>query len=61
MPSLAVTSQLEAVDSQARDSDRLMQLGLSSFFSAQVCTRKGDKGEQEEDEDEESDANVSAD
>jgi hypothetical protein len=38
-----------------------MQLGLGSFFSAQVCTRKGDKGEQKEDENEESDANVSAD
>jgi hypothetical protein len=61
LDSARVISQLEAVDSQARHGDGLMQLGLSSSFSAQVCTRKGDKREQEEDEDEESDANVSAD
>jgi len=59
--SARVISQLEAVDLQARCSDGLMQLSLGSFFSAQACMRKGDKGEQDEEEDEESDANVSAD
>ncbi len=56
--SARVVSQLEAIDSQARCSDRLMQLSLDLFFSVPVGMRKGDKGEQE---DEESDADVSAD
>jgi len=59
--SARVISQLEAIDLQARCDDRLMQLSLGLFFSAQVCMRKGDKGEEDEEEDEESDANVSAD